>query len=237
MMQFLICSSELPCICQILRNEKDLSIWFSAEEFSCKAQVWSSASLWGEARRERGIWPWLSACSWFFSFPWAHLFKCLVSLCPPLSTEVCKFFLMLSWCPPWWTVSLDLGPACNMRQFYSTLKFGGICTGILFPQPRFQSGVWVRNMPTDVGVTWEVLILEKSDVWMWAKADLKWLHRRSEQLRWTGQRPFSMRRTTGGWVLWVSCIAYVEYGTLVVAYWNPVSKLTALGRMLKASVC
>jgi len=31
-MQFLICSSELPCICRVLKTEKDLLIWFSARQ-------------------------------------------------------------------------------------------------------------------------------------------------------------------------------------------------------------
>lgn len=36
-----------------LKNQKDLLIQFSAEEFSCKAQIWSSASISGEG--EKGL--------------------------------------------------------------------------------------------------------------------------------------------------------------------------------------
>lgn len=45
MIKFLICRSELPCIRQVGKAEKDLLIWVSAEGFSYKAQAWASASL------------------------------------------------------------------------------------------------------------------------------------------------------------------------------------------------
>lgn len=49
--QFLICRPKLPCIRQVGKAEKDLLIWVSAEGFSYKAQVWASASLWGEGEK------------------------------------------------------------------------------------------------------------------------------------------------------------------------------------------
>lgn len=52
MIEFLICGSELPGICRVL-TKKDLSFWFGAEQLSWKAQIWSSASIWGE--EEKGV--------------------------------------------------------------------------------------------------------------------------------------------------------------------------------------